>query len=181
MDKSFLDNDLDFFHKKPELLILGIGNYLLKDEGVGIHFLRYFQKKYRLCNKVSLMEGGTLGLNFLPYLEGIPYLIVIDAANIKNAKPGDVRVFSKDDILNNRLPLKISPHEAHFSEVLQLLEIKGKSPKDCVLIGIQVKDISVGIDISEELKETFPKIENLVLKYAQKFLGGISECFQRNY
>ena len=45
MDKSLFENDLDFFQKKPELLILGIGNYLLKDEGVGIHFLRYYQKK----------------------------------------------------------------------------------------------------------------------------------------
>jgi len=181
MDKSFFENDLDFLQRKPELLILGIGNYLLKDEGVGIHFLKYFQKKYKLCKKVSLMEGGTLGLNFLPYLEGIPYLIVIDAANIKNGKPGDIKVFSKEDILNNRLPLKLSPHEVQFSEIIQLLEIKGKSPKDCVLIGIQVKDISAGTDISKELKETFPQIESLVLKYAQKFLGGISECFQKNY
>ncbi len=181
MNNFFFENNLDLSNKKPELLIIGIGNYLLKDEGVGIHFLRYFQKKYKLCQKVSLMEGGTLGLNFLPYLEGIPYLIVIDAANIKDAKPGDIKVFSKEDILNNRLPFKLSPHEVHFSEVLQLLEIKGKSPKDCVLIGIQIKDISVGMDLSKELKEVFPKIEELVLKYAKKFLGGMSECFQKNY
>ncbi len=181
MDKSLFQNDLDLRKETPKLLILGIGNYLLKDEGVGIHFLRYFESRYKLCKEISLMEGGTLGLNFLPYLEGIPYLIVIDAANMKNAKPGDIKIFSKEDILNNHLPFKLSPHEVHFSEVLQLLELKGKAPKDCILIGIQVKDISPGIEISPELKSKFPEIEKIVLNYAQKFLGGKSECFQKNF
>ena len=74
----------------PRVLVLGIGNLVMSDDGVGVKVVQQLQREYRFAKNVEIMDGGTLGLDLLPKLEGIDHLIVVDAVET-GRKPGTCR------------------------------------------------------------------------------------------
>lgn len=140
--------------KSTEMLVLGIGNILNHDEGVGVHVVRALQEKYPDPDNFTIFDGGTLGLNLLPLVDDATHLLVIDAVDGGKA-PGTIIELEGEDI-----PLfggaRLSEHQVTFQEVLGLAMLRESLPPNLHLIGVQPEDISVGIGMSDVVAAALP-------------------------
>ncbi len=146
-----------------KILILGLGNLLLSDEGLGVEVIKALQNYPQLPKEVKILDGGTGGLALLPELMDLDVLLVVDAISLGN-EPGTIYTFEKDFLFREKLLEKISTHEISFLDILALLQLKGQWPKEIYLFGIEPKKLEVGIDLSEEVKRSIPKLCELIIK-----------------
>lgn len=137
-------------------VVLGLGNTLNRDEGMGVHALKPLADRLGDQPGVEILDGGTLGLNLLPIVEQCSHLLVLDAINAGKA-PGTVIELERDEI-----PLysgvKLSEHQVTFQEVLGLANMRGKLPPHLHLIGGQPADITIGLDLSPVVTAALPQI-----------------------
>ena len=142
---------------KP-ILILGVGNLLLKDEGVGIHFVQQLQKR-SLPPDVEVLDGGTRGLDLLMLMEGRKLVVVVDCARLGEA-PGTVRVFGPKDIVpeKNR---GFSVHGLNLASALEFGERLGTLP-DIFIVGVEPESIQIEIGLSDVVRQALPVIERTV-------------------
>jgi hydrogenase maturation protease len=137
-------------------IVLGLGNTLNKDEGLGVHALHLLEEQLGEVQGVELLDGGVLGLNLLMLVEECSHLLVLDAVNAGKA-PGTVIELKKDQI-----PLyagvKLSQHQITFQEVLGLANIRGKLPEYLHLVGVQPDDISIGVELSPVVSRAMPSV-----------------------
>ncbi|GHT65109.1 HybD peptidase [Bacteroidia bacterium] len=139
-------------------LILGVGNLLLKDEGVGIHVIRALEKE-NLPSGIDLMDGGTGGLHLLSWLEEYDRIIMIDATLDQNP-PGTMR-FIHPRYASDFPPL-MSAHEIGLRDMIEAMTISGKVP-EILLIVVSVADISeVGMELSVEVEAAIPEVVRMV-------------------
>jgi len=147
--------------KVQDILILGIGNLLLKDEGVGVHVVDKL-KQMSLPDNVEVLDGGTAGLDLVEFIEGRKKVIVIDAVNA-GGKPGTIYRLTEENL--DIKPKAISSfHEIDFLDAIYMSEVTNSKPEEIVIIGIEPKDMSGGIELSAEIEERIPLIINTVLK-----------------
>jgi len=147
--------------KVQDILILGIGNLLLKDEGVGVHVVKKL-KEMPLPANVEVLDGGTAGLDLVDFIEGRKKLIVIDAVNA-GKKPGAIYRLTEEN-LDIKPKAITSFHEIDFLDALHMSEVMNSKPEEIVVIGIEPKDMSGGIELSPEVEERIPKIIEIVMK-----------------
>ena len=145
--------------KVQDILILGIGNLLLKDEGVGVHVVQKL-KEMPLPENVEVLDGGTAGLDLADYIAGRKKLIVIDAVNA-GGKPGTLYRLTKEN-LDIKPKAIFSFHEIDFLDALHISEVVNSKPEEVVVIGIEPKDMSIGTELSPEIEERIPRIIELV-------------------
>jgi hydrogenase maturation protease len=143
-------------------LIIGVGNLLLKDEGVGIHVAQELQRK-DLPAGVEVYDGGVAGIGLLDFFRDASKLLLIDAAEM-NLKPGTVVRFTPENVKDLGGGGKFSTHDVGLLEVLELAKALGHCPEDVVIIGIQPKEISWGTDLSLEVRASIPQVMEMVLK-----------------
>ncbi len=135
-------------------LILGVGNLLLKDEGVGIHVIHALEKE-TLPSGVHLIDGGTGGFHLIAWLEEYDRIIMIDAT-LDNNPPGTVRQL-KPRYASDFPPL-MSAHEIGLRDMIEVMQLTGKMP-EIHLIVISALDISeVGMDLSPEVEKAIPDV-----------------------
>jgi len=146
----------------PKVTILGIGNLLLKDDGLGIHALELLKERYEFPQGVELVDGGVLGLGLMGVLTEAEYVIVLDS--IKNGgRPGQIYRIQDPDVIT-RMREKNSLHEIDFLETLSACELLGKRPR-CVILGIEPKEIyQVDIQLSQEVFESMEDLIQLVIQ-----------------
>ncbi len=142
-------------------LVLGLGNTLLADEGIGIHALNALQSLYPDFANVEFLDGGTLSFTLAGPIEDADQLIVIDAAQLY-AEPGTVQVFVDDDMdrylgSNN----KRSVHEVGLIDLMIIARLTDRLPQRRALIGIQPRDIDWGDHPSEPVAAAIPKVCDL--------------------
>lgn len=144
---------------QPQLsvLVLGIGNLVMSDDGVGVLVAQRLQLGYRFPDNVEIMDGGTLGLDLLPKLENITNLIMIDAVETGQKAGTCVRLCGQE--LPIALETKVSPHQMGLKDLLAVSELMGHSPKEMVLIGVQPGSIEMEIGLTAEVEA---KLETLV-------------------
>jgi hydrogenase maturation protease len=137
-------------------MVLGLGNILNRDEGVGVHALRALEAQLGRPAGVEFVDGGVLGLNLLPLVEECSHLLILDAADAGQA-PGTLVELERDEI-----PLysgvKLSQHQVTFQEVLALAKIRDGLPPHLHLIGVQPSDLSIGLDLSPTVAATIPHL-----------------------
>ena len=139
-------------------LILGVGNLLLKDEGVGIHVIHALEKE-NLPPGISLMDGGTGGLHLLGWLQGYDRIIMIDATLDENP-PGTVRLINPR--YASDFPPLMSAHEIGLRDMIGAMYLVNNLP-EILLIVVSVTNIKeIGTDISPEIQAIFPKIIQIV-------------------
>jgi hydrogenase maturation protease len=143
-------------------LIYGAGNLLLSDEGFGVHLIRYLQQHYQFPENVELLDGGTLGMMLLHKFEEADSVYIIDAVSTPG-QPGQFFRYDKDDFMLNRIPMKLSPHQAGIQEMLLLSQLRGRCPEKIVLYGIIPASLEAGTQLSPALQEKVPVLaEKLV-------------------
>jgi hydrogenase maturation protease len=139
-------------------IVMGLGNTLNKDEGLGVHALELLQKKLAdLAPEVEFLDGGALGLNLLPWVEDASHLLVLDSMVSRFSVPGQVMELAKDEIPLYR-NIKMSDHQITFQEVLGLAKFRDKFPEHLHLVGAQPVDMSIGYGISPEIEAVMPEI-----------------------
>jgi hydrogenase maturation protease len=143
-----------------KIVVIGVGNLLLKDEGVGIHVLQALEKK-NLPPGVQLFDGGVSGLGLLDFFPGASKALLIDAADM-HRKPGAVLRFTPEDLRAQAREIKFSAHDIGVAEVLELARALGQSPKEVVIIGIQPKEIDWGTDLTPEVQASIPQVLQMI-------------------
>lgn len=143
------------------ILIIGVGNLLLKDEGVGVHVAQELQKR-TLPAGVEVYDGGVGGIGLLDYFREASKLLLIDAAEM-SLKPGTVVRFTPQNVKDLRSGVKFSTHDVGLAEVLKLAQALGLCP-EVVIIGIQPKVISWGEELSPEIQASIPQVVEMVMK-----------------
>jgi hydrogenase maturation protease len=136
-----------------ETLILGVGNLLMSDEGVGVHVIQRLVAAYQLPEEVQILDGGTLGMDLLYYLEGVENLLLIDAVEA-HKEPGTLIRLEGDEV-PAFLSIKISPHQLGVPDMLAAAKLKDTYPQRIVLWGVQPERLEIGLDLS-------PKVESNV-------------------
>lgn len=152
-----------------KILVLGIGNLVMSDDGVGVKVVQKLQREYCFADNVEIVDGGTLGLDLLPKLEGIECLIVVDAVDI-GKKPGTcVRLQGEE--LPIALETKVSPHQMGLKDLLSVAELMGYLPREMVLIGIQPGSIEMDVDLTAEVEAKVGELTTMILDELH-LLGG---------
>ena len=152
-------------HGRRAILVLGIGNILLRDEGVGVRVIEQMQE-IPVPDDVELVDGGTAGADLLDVLAERQKVIVIDAVQA-DCEPGTVLRFTADDLVRPD-GVGISLHELGLGEALTMTRQLGCAPKDVVVFGIKPKDLGCGLELSEEIAASVPKVVKLVLAEIEK-------------
>jgi len=143
------------------VLVLGIGNLIMSDDGVGVRVVQLLQERYRFPEEVTLLDGGTLGLDLLPKLEGVERLLVVDAVETGGA-PGTLLRLSGDDI-PLALETKVSPHQMGLKDLLTVASLQGFDPAEMVLWGVQPECIEMGMELSPVVAEQVAQLTENVL------------------
>jgi hydrogenase maturation protease len=152
-----------------KILILGVGNLLLRDDGFGVHLINSL-KDTALPGNVELLEAGTVSHQLIPRLHEIDHLIVIDVVEAGDS-PGSLFRFSPDD-MKFPVELKASLHQISLIDVLQMAALTGTKPKT-VIIGVQPKDVSSwSMELSDELTAVIPRVQELIFEELDKISAG---------
>ncbi|NOQ90911.1 MAG: hydrogenase maturation protease [Gammaproteobacteria bacterium] len=140
-------------------VVLGLGNTLLGDDGVGIYALNELQSNWQdheNQDSIEFVDGGTLSFTLTETLYGADNLIVIDAAQL-NAKPGEVKVFTNDDMDTFVRTSKCSSvHEVSLSELLDMARLLDTLPTRRALIGVQPETVDWADQPTEIVKKAIP-------------------------
>lgn len=148
-------------------IVLGLGNTLNTDEGMGVHALKLLKARLSPQPDLDFLDGGTLGLNLLPLVEEAGHLLVLDAINARK-DPGTLIELARDDI-----PLyagvKMSQHQLTFQEVLGLANVRGKLPPHLHLVGIQPESLAIGVALSQTVTATLPNMLNRAVEILQQW------------
>ena len=150
-------------------LILGIGNTLLSDEGVGIHMLDYIRRHYPELDNIEYLDGGTLSFTLAPYIEEADNLIVIDAAEL-DAEPGTVDVFTGQDMDRFAGKTKRSVHEVSLGDLLAIAHLTDTLPENRALIGVQPLNVDWGHCLSNPVKQALPQAAGYVIELLQNWM-----------
>ncbi len=155
--------------ERKRILVLGVGNILLHDEGIGVRVVEELQAQYDFSDNVELFDGGTLGLRLLDPIAQTDHLIVVDA--VQNGEPpGTIYRLGVED-LNKRITFKNSLHQLDLVETLAYAEVLGNRP-DAVIVGIEPADISPwGLELTEIVQGRMADLCEQVLKEIQQAGG----------
>ena len=126
-------------------VVLGVGNILLSDEGFGVRVAEALSQRFRFPDAVEVLDGGTLGIELMRFLDGAERLILIDA--IHGSEPGSFRIIQGDDV---RLYFqeKVSLHEMGIQEVLASLVVMEKPIAEIVVIGVVPQSLEISLDLT---------------------------------
>lgn len=148
-------------------VVLGLGNILGGDEGLGVHALEPLRARLAGAGGVEVLDGGVLGMGLLPIVESCSHLLVVDAID-GGRPPGTVIELDGPDI-----PLlarqKLSWHQLSFQEVLQLAGSRDRRPAHLRLIGAQPADLATGIGLSPEAQSALPALVDRALAILEEW------------
>ena len=141
-------------------LVLGLGNVLLRDEGVGVRVVQALERVI-LPPDVEVFDGATAGVDLLDVLADRRKVVVIDAI-AGDSPPGTVLRLTPADLAPRHEP-GVSLHDFGLLETLALAEQLNAAPKEVVIIGVKPHSVACGLELSPELARTVPQIVELVL------------------
>jgi len=139
-----------------KILVLGLGNSLMSDDGFGVFAVQKLQQDFRFPAQVALLDGGTLGLDLLPRLEGVDKLVILDAINM-DAAPGEVFRLEGEEV-PRAFANKLSVHQMGVQDLLAVAELQGYCPPELVVWGVQPESIEMRIGLTEPVKPALEKV-----------------------
>jgi hydrogenase maturation protease len=143
------------------ITLLGLGSLLMQDEGVGVHAVRYIQENFETPG-LEIIDGGTGGMDLLPYIENRDCLLVVDAANFEK-EPGYIGVLRNEEIPAH-FGVKASLHHLGLADVLAAAQLMDMAPKEICLIGMQPQTIALGLELTELIQKKLPELVALTIK-----------------
>ncbi|MBI9111445.1 HyaD/HybD family hydrogenase maturation endopeptidase [Maridesulfovibrio ferrireducens] len=148
--------------ESKKILVLGVGNILFTDEGIGVKVVTDLQKEFSFSPNVTLMDGGTLGTVLMGPIMECDMLIVVDAV-LGDGEPGSVYRLTGED-LRRSLAFKDSMHQTDLLDTLVLCDLCDSRP-DCVVVGVEPFDYETMCEhVSDTVKAQFPIMKERVLE-----------------
>ena len=160
---------------QPQILVLGLGNILLQDEGMGVKALECLTAQYRLPANVRPVDGGTMGLDLLSYLEGVTDLLVIDA--VHTGQPPGTLVRLAGDEIPAALSHKMSMHQVGLQELLAVSELQGMLPSCVVVCGMEPASLDWGLDLSPPVASHLDSLVQSVVRQLRDWGASVEEAF----
>ncbi|MFI5058316.1 MAG: hydrogenase maturation protease [Candidatus Acidiferrales bacterium] len=139
----------------PKIVVLALGNLIRSDDAIGLFALRHLEEDPRLPPFVSLVEGGTKGLELVPYICDASCLLVLDAVDV-GATPGTVFRIAGEDLRS--IPGNGNVHELALADILNALRMMGYEPKEIVLLGVQPLITELGTVLSIPVLQALPAL-----------------------
>ena len=149
------------------ITVLGVGNILLSDEGLGVRAVEEFKKRYVYPQNVNVLDGGTLGIDLMYFIEGSEKLLIVDAVFGGN-KPGTFYRIENENV-KKYFKSKVSMHELGIQEVLALLELTGKPVEEIVVLGLEPKSLEVSTSLTPEIEEKIPLLVREIANQLKKW------------
>lgn len=140
----------------PTTYVLGLGNVLMGDDGVGPAVISAFADEYVVGPLVSVIDLGTPGLDLTPWLADAEQVIIADTVK-SGARPGTICLFDKRDLLRHPLPARVSPHDPGLKETLLALEFAGRAPREVTIVGIVPGRIELGLELTAPVRDAIPQ------------------------
>ncbi|EMT45948.1 MULTISPECIES: HyaD/HybD family hydrogenase maturation endopeptidase [Anoxybacillus] len=153
--------------KNKKITVLGIGNLLYSDEGVGIHILPLLEERLAQYEDVEVVEGSTDGMRLLGTIEETEYLVVVDAVNA--GKEAGTIITLVDDEIPAYFGMKMSIHQLGFQEVLLAAKLRQTIPKQMVLFGVQPASLVLGLDLSPIVQAQLPYVVERVVRQIEEW------------
>ena len=144
-----------------DILVLGIGNVLLTDEGIGVRALNELERRYTFPENVELLDGGTAGIELLRHIRNRDYLIIIDAMKF-NQEPGTVTRVEGNDV-PAAFRTRISPHQLGLSDLLAAAMLTDELPPNLVLFGVEPENLDIGLDLTDTVEASLEKLTGAVI------------------
>ena len=157
-----------------KVLVMGVGNTLLQDDGIGIHVTESLKASQEPCPDVDFIDGGTIGLSLLPEIEDADAVIIVDASEIGES-PGTMRIFRNQEIDQQLSGKRRTVHEVALADLFAAAAIRGLSPAERVLIAIQPASTDWGLEPTPAVRASIPKacetITSLTTKWRHEGLA----------
>lgn len=157
------------------VVVLGVGNILMSDEGVGVHAVNELAERYDFPDWVEIIDGGTSGMDCLDRIADSDLLLIADCMRKAGQKPGDITRIADEEI-NAWFKTRISPHQVGLSDVLAACVFQGIAPKKVVLVGVQPESFDTAMELTPTVAAVLPdvvarlvaELEDFGVKPAQK-------------
>ena len=151
----------------PRVLIAGIGNILLQDDGLGPQAIARLQAEYDFGEEVELLDIGTPTLDFVDYLREREIVVLVDALG-SGGEPGEILTFNKEQ-LNGVLPnMRLSAHQPCLNETLHTAETAGIDLKEVLLAGVVGHSFDVGTELGPYVSQAVPELLELVVEFVRQ-------------
>lgn len=149
------------------IVVLGVGNILLNDEGLGVHVVEDLKANYTFTPQISLIDGGTMGMELLTYMRGMKKILLIDAVNGGEA-PGTIYEFPHRE-LEQYFTDHISVHEVGMQDILRIRAIQENPLEDAIVIGVEPESLDVGFEPSAPVQKALPEVKERVLRVLREW------------
>jgi hydrogenase maturation protease len=137
-------------------LVLGLGNLLLSDDGVGLRLLADLRREAGENSQVEFVDGGTQGLALLGYVAGCPRLVILDAIDL-GAPPGSVHVLAGQGIDQLGTRLGNTAHEGGALQILAMANLLGQAPGRVTIVGVEPALVRTGVGLSPAVESALPR------------------------
>ena len=151
----------------PRVLIAGIGNILLQDDGLGPQAVARLQSEYEFGDEVEVLDIGTPTLDFADYLRERNVLVLIDALS-GGGEPGEILTFDKERLKDFLPNMRLSAHQPCLNETLHAAEISGIDPKEVLLVGVVGHSFDVGTELGPDVSKAMPEVLELVAEFVRR-------------
>ncbi len=146
---------------KKQIAVMGIGNILMQDEGIGVHIIKELEK-YDFNPHIALIDGGNMGMDLLSFFYEHDKMLIVDAVDFEE-KPGFIDTIENDDILA-LFTTKMSMHHLGLKDVLSYAKLLDQTPEDLCLIGIQPEKVELDMQLSQTISSKIDTLTHLVLQ-----------------
>ena len=150
---------------RTPLLVLGLGNVLLEDDGVGAAAVALLRDCYEVPRGVQVLDGGTLGLSLLPYLDTADVVILVDAVRA-DGSPGSFIRLTGDEVAP-AVATRLSPHQVGVADLLDGARWLGRYPRRVVLLGLVPDSMELKVGLSAHLRSALPELVECIVKEAR--------------
>lgn len=147
---------------KCKRAIIGVGNVLLSDEGVGVHAVRYMQKWSNIPDRVKVIDGGTEGFGLMDLMVDCDRVVIIDCVK-GGCRPGTIYCFDVDEIENSPFEYNSSIHQVGIVDIVKMVELIA-TPPFATIVGIEPACIDMGLELSDVVKKVVPRVAELSLQ-----------------
>ena len=147
------------------VLVLGLGNILLQDEGVGVAVIERLQRRYRVPDEVELLDGGTSGMSLLEDMRNREHVIVVDA--VRTGKPPGTEVVLTGGEVPAFLCNKVSPHQLALSDVLANLALMSESPHQVTVVGMEPLSLETHLGLSDMVASRLQALTERVIEHIE--------------
>ena len=152
----------------PDTVVVGVGNTILSDDGAGVHAARLLQEDPRVPAGVTILDGGTLGLELIPYVSDAARVLFLDAVNSGEA-PGRLARMTGSELLGTAGGMSV--HQLGVADLIAALALVSDRPQDIVVLGVQPANTDWGTALSADVEAALPGLVDAALAQLRVWIG----------